>query len=73
MSAFTSRFGGNPNQVTLFGLSSGGMSIGLLMLSRLAEGLFYRVIMQSGVATQIYAWLKPSEAEDIARYVFIYN
>lgn len=42
-------YGGNPNSITLFGHSSGAMSISLL--SRNSNGLFKRVILQSGFAT----------------------
>ena len=41
-------FGGNPEAVTLFGESAGGMSIACLMASPLAAGLFSRAIIQSG-------------------------
>lgn len=41
-------FGGNPEAVTVFGESAGGMSIACLMTSPLAEGLFARAIIQSG-------------------------
>ena len=41
-------FGGDPGKVTIFGESSGAMSIGALVVSPLAEGLFHRAILQSG-------------------------
>ncbi len=43
-----SRFGGDPNNVTLFGESAGGLSVHAQLASPLAEGLFQRAIIQSG-------------------------
>ncbi|XP_013371676.1 PREDICTED: liver carboxylesterase 1 isoform X2 [Chinchilla lanigera] len=42
-------FGGNPGSVTIFGESSGGQSVSVLVLSPLAKNLFHRAISQSGV------------------------
>lgn len=41
-------FSGNPDDVTLPGFSAGSASEDLLMLSKAAEGLFHRVIPESG-------------------------
>ncbi len=43
-------FGGDPNQVTLFGQSAGAQDVGLLMLSPRSKGLFIRAIEESGTA-----------------------
>ncbi len=42
------RFGGDPNNVTLFGESAGAIDAGVLMASPLSAGLFRRVISESG-------------------------
>ena len=44
------KFGGDPNNVTVFGQSAGGADAGMLMTSPLAKGLFQRAIAQSGTA-----------------------
>lgn len=44
-------FGGDPNNVTLAGTSSGGHSVGLHLISPRSAGLFHRAIMQSGYAS----------------------
>lgn len=43
-------FGGDPQQITIFGESAGGSSVQLLMLSPMSKGLFHRAISQSGSA-----------------------
>uniref|UniRef100_A0A8C6WX02 Carboxylesterase type B domain-containing protein n=2 Tax=Neogobius melanostomus TaxID=47308 RepID=A0A8C6WX02_9GOBI len=43
-------FGGNPDLVTIYGESAGGMSVSLLHLSPLSNGLFHHAIAQSGTA-----------------------
>ncbi|KAK2085071.1 Liver carboxylesterase 1 [Saguinus oedipus] len=43
-------FGGNPGSVTIFGQSSGGESVSVLVFSPLAKNLFHRAISESGVA-----------------------
>jgi para-nitrobenzyl esterase len=44
-------FGGDPERVTLFGESAGGIDVYSLLLSPRAGGLFHRAIAQSGFAT----------------------
>ena len=41
-------FGGDPDNVTIFGESAGGFNVLTLMASPLAEGLFHKAIVQSG-------------------------
>ena len=43
-------FGGDPNNVTIFGQSAGAQDVGLLMLSPPARGLFNKAIEESGTA-----------------------
>ncbi|XP_037539324.1 cocaine esterase [Nematolebias whitei] len=43
-------FGGDPDSVTIFGESAGGVSVSLLLLSPLSDGLFHRAIAESGTA-----------------------
>ncbi|GJQ81795.1 hypothetical protein Trydic_g337 [Trypoxylus dichotomus] len=43
-------FGGNPEEITIFGESAGGVSVSLLTQTPLTKGLYKHAIMQSGVA-----------------------
>ena len=43
------KFGGDPDNVTLFGQSGGGMKIGTLLQMPVADKLFHKVIFQSGI------------------------
>lgn len=49
------RFGGDPGNVTIFGESAGGMSVGTLLGMPSANGLFQRAILQSGAAHNIHS------------------
>ena len=43
-----SNFGGDPNNVTIFGESAGGQAVGTLLSSPLSKELFHKAISQSG-------------------------
>jgi para-nitrobenzyl esterase len=43
-------FGGNPDNVTVFGFSAGGMSVGTLLALPAARGTFHKAINRSGAA-----------------------
>ena len=45
-----SAFGGDPGNVTIFGESAGGMSVGALLAAPGARGLFHKAIPQSGAS-----------------------
>ncbi len=57
-------FGGDPERVTIFGESAGGMSVGTLLGTPRAQGLFHRAILQSGAAHNVST---PQKAEAVAR------
>ena len=49
------QFGGDPNNVTIFGESAGGHNVLTLLASPQAEGLFHRAISQSGYTQNVSA------------------
>lgn len=46
-------FGGDPGNVTIFGESAGGMSVGTLLATPAAGGLFHKAIAESGAASMV--------------------
>ncbi|HOX28496.1 MAG TPA: carboxylesterase family protein, partial [bacterium] len=54
-------FGGDPDNITIFGQSAGGASIGLLVVSPMTKGLYNKAIVQSGPVIMMNRTIK-SEA-----------
>lgn len=48
-------FGGNPNNITIFGESAGAASTHFMMLSDTAKGLFHKAVAMSGTALSPWA------------------
>ncbi|XP_039966368.1 venom carboxylesterase-6 [Bactrocera tryoni] len=59
-----SRFGGDPNSVTLLGYGAGAISITLHMVSPMAKNLFHKAIVMSGAVTG--QWPLPVEQLNLA-------
>src|SRR5690606_2097779 len=55
-------FGGDPDNVTIFGVSSGAATISLLMVSPLSDGLFHKAILESPGSFRPLAKLADAEA-----------
>ncbi|MCB0656503.1 MAG: carboxylesterase family protein [Saprospiraceae bacterium] len=58
-------FGGDPNNVTLFGESAGGVNVGNLMTCPAAKGLFHKAIIESAVPVLNAYTLAESEGVDL--------
>ena len=58
-------FGGNPDNVTIFGESGGGSKVSTLMASPLAKGLFHRAICESG--TSVGGFLNGKELKELEK------
>ncbi len=54
-------FGGDPNNVTIFGESAGGVSVCAHLVSPASQGLFHRAITQSGLCDTPYTALADAE------------
>jgi para-nitrobenzyl esterase len=62
------RFGGDPNNVTVFGQSGGGARVNCLMTMPAARGFFHKAIVQSPVPT-LTEWQLPPQTERLATAV----
>ena len=60
------KFGGDPDNVTIFGESGGGAKACVLMAMPAARGLFHKAIVESGPAVEMMA---PADATETARRV----
>jgi len=58
-------FGGDPDNVTIFGESAGAMSVSTLLAMPRAEGLFHRAIAQSGAAHHVMSVASAERIRDI--------
>ena len=69
------RFGGDPQQVTIFGESAGGIAVNDLMASPAARGLFAKAIAQSGLGRETTLPLPAAEksGEAFAKQVGLSN
>ena len=60
-------FGGDPNNVTLFGQSGGGMKITDLLQVPDAAGLFHKGIIMSGVAGKDFPYGEPRHDREVGQ------
>lgn len=54
-------FGGNPDNITIFGESAGAASVHFLALTDQTQNLFHRVVLMSGCALSPWAMVSPDE------------
>ncbi len=65
-----SSFGGDKNNVTIFGESAGGSNALTVLVSPLADGLFHKVISQSGYVSSYSIEFSERESELSSRNIF---
>lgn len=65
-----SAFGGDPENVTIFGESGGGGKVSVMIASPLAKGLFHRAICESGAAAGFFPGKPLTEMENKGEALF---
>jgi para-nitrobenzyl esterase len=60
-----SAFGGDPNNVTIFGFSAGGVSVHSLLTSPMARGLFQKAIVESGGSRDSVLTARPMSRDGV--------
>jgi para-nitrobenzyl esterase len=58
-------FGGDPNNVTIFGFSAGGVSVHSLLVSPMAKGLFHKAIAESGGSRDSVLTARPMREDNV--------
>jgi para-nitrobenzyl esterase len=58
-------FGGDPNNVTIFGFSAGGVSVHSLLTSPMARGLFHKAIVESGGSRDSVLTARPMSRDGV--------
>ena len=58
-------FGGNPNNVTIFGFSAGGVSVHSMLASPMARGLFHKAIVESGGSRDSVLTARPMREDGV--------
>jgi para-nitrobenzyl esterase len=58
-------FGGDPNNVTIFGFSAGGVSVHSLLASPMARGLFHKAIVESGGSRDSVLTARPMREDGV--------
>jgi len=58
-------FGGDPNNVMIFGFSAGGVSVHSMLASPMARGLFHKAIVESGGSRDSVLTAPPMRADNV--------
>src|SRR6266498_86363 len=58
-------FGGNPDNVTIFGFSAGGVSVHSMLASPMARGLYQKAIVESGGSRDSVLTARPMRADGV--------